>query len=388
MSDKPNYHGFLYRVAPNMDKVLDEFKRQEARANVSPHWIGQAIINLLKDLKTFYKPMMKVNEINIGNLTTLPVIGGVIAGIVSFFSGLEWYWSLLIIVGAIVSILAILIPTLCLNRMVNLQHPHFYLPAYKQFRKHEFDLLNHSVHDKHFSYQALAEYVNGIITKQQDELAVVNAITEQYNQEKEALRQEISELRSKEELAIGTYKGLIQELEDEIEWYEDGIQYLVELFHELHIILHRIGRGQCSYSDLRLIAGYTLYKKDGNILTQLADEGTTGQNPQTIDLSRKHHNPWIQSIVEAAKKQNNLYKIEAKEGYFIVSYRMNVGYSNNETWIISLQIVPSVNRRGYLLTLTDDIIDQRVIFSMLHGLCQIVNNNRRIQGEGDGTLGR
>ena len=389
MSEKPNYHGFLFNVAPSMDKILREFKNQEARANVSPHWIGQAFTLLLKELKTFYKPMMKIKDINVGNLTTLPVVGGIAAGILSFFQGLEWYWSSLILVGCIALLLCILIPTLCLNRMLDLHHPYFYLPAYKQFRKHEFDLLNHSIHDKNFSYQGLAEYVNGVLTKQENELEIVNAITKQYNEEKDQLRGEISELRSKEELAIEKYNELIEGLEDEIKWYEDGIQYLVELFHELHIILHRIGRGQCSFSDLKLIAGYTLYKKDGNVLTRIADEGTTGQNPLTIELSRKHHNPWIQSTVAAATKQSNLFKIEPKEGYYIVSYRMNVGYNNSETWIISLQIVPSVNKKGYLLALTDDIIDQRVIYSMLHGLCQIVyNNNRSTLGEGDVTNGR
>ncbi|UFU00705.1 hypothetical protein KO561_07155 [Radiobacillus kanasensis] len=386
MVDKPNYHSFLFSVAPSMDKVLDSFKRQEARANVSPHWIGQASILFLKDLKTFYKPVLKINDFNVLNLSILPIVGGVIVGIISFLQGIEFFWSIFILLGGFVLLLSIMLPV-SLKRMLNLHHPYFYLPAYKTFRKHEFDLLNHSVYDKQFSYMGLAEYVNGILTNQQNELEVVNVITKQYNREKEALRNEIGELRSKEELAIEAYNELIEDLEEEIKWYEDGIQFLVELFHELHIILHRIGRGQCNYSDLKLIAGFTLYKKDENILTQISDEGTTGQNPLTINLSRKHHNRWIQSIVEAAQKQKNLFKIEPKEGHFIVSYRMNIVYKNNETWIISLQIVPSVNRRGYLLALTDDIIDQRVIFSMLHGLCQIIYTNTSNSGKGDGSYG-
>ncbi|RTR28077.1 hypothetical protein EKG37_17390 [Robertmurraya yapensis] len=388
MSDnKPNYHSFLFRVAPSMDKILEKFKNQESRADVSPHWIGQAIILLLKDLKTFYKPIMKVNEVNIFNLSTLPLIGGVVASAVSFFQGMEWYWCLLILVGAVVILLSLMIP-ISLTRMLNLTHPHFYLKAYKALRKHEFDLLNHSVHDKNISYQGLAEYVNGVLTKQENELEIVNVITTEYKEEKERLRDEINELRSKEELAIEKYNELIEGLEDEIKWYEDGIQYLVELFHDLHIILHRIGRGKCSFSDLKIIAGYSLYKKNGNVLTRIADEGTTGQNPLTIDLTRNHHNPWVQSTVAAATKQNNLFKIEPKEGYHIVSYRINVGYNNSETWIISLQIVPSVNKKGYLLALTDDIIDQRVIYSMLHGLCQIVYKNTSRPGKGDGTHGK
>src|SRR5690606_37529589 len=99
MKEKPNYHGFLYNIAPSMDKILNDFKRQEARKDVSPHWLIQSIILLLKSIKTFYKPKIKINNINIGNLTTLPIIGGIIAGIASYFQGLEWYWSLLVFIG-------------------------------------------------------------------------------------------------------------------------------------------------------------------------------------------------------------------------------------------------------------------------------------------------
>lgn len=387
MGEKPNYHGFLFNVAPSMDKILNEFKRQEARADVAPPWLGQAIILIMKELKTFYKPVLKISNINVANLTTFPFIGGVAAGAIAFIKGMEWYWSLLVILGAIVLLLSITIPFI-LTRMLDLHHPYFYLPAYKTFRKNEFDLLNHSVHDKQVSYSGLAQFVNGLMTRQHDELEVVKAITDQYNSEKETLREEIKNLREREEEAIQTYDTLIEDLEDEIQWYETVIDYLIQLFHELYIILHRIGKGQCHFSDLKLIAGYTLYKKEGNVLIQIADEGTTGQNPLKIDLTRKHHNPWVQSIVEAAGKQSNLFRNEPKEGYHIVSYRMNIGYDTNETWIISLQIAPSVNKRGYLLALTDDIIDQRVIFSMLHGLCQIVYNNGKLEKKGDGSYGR
>lgn len=37
MGVEPNYHGFLFNVAPSMDKVLNEFKKQEARKDVVPH---------------------------------------------------------------------------------------------------------------------------------------------------------------------------------------------------------------------------------------------------------------------------------------------------------------------------------------------------------------
>jgi hypothetical protein len=384
---KPNYHGFLFNIAPSMDKVLQTFKEQEARHNVSSHWIGQSINLLFKEMKTFYKPVVKIKEIEFTNLATIPVIGGFLGAIFSYIQGLEWYWITLIIVGAIALLLTIMIPFI-LGRMLDLNHPYFYLPAYKTFRKNEFNLLNHTVYDKHVSYVGLAQFVNGLITKEVDELAVVNAITQQYNLEKETLRKEIIELREKEEFAIQAYDTLIEELEEEIRWYETVIEYLVQLFHELYVILHRIGKGNCGYSDLKLISGFTLYKKEGNKLKQIADEGATGQNPLIIDLARGYHNPWVQSIVEASQKQSNLFRNEPKEGYFIVSYRMNIGYNNNETWIISLQIAPSVNKRGFLLALTDDIIDQRVIFSMLHGLCQIINNSQRSLEKGDGSYGK
>ncbi|MDA6161877.1 hypothetical protein OSK10_26785, partial [Escherichia coli] len=105
----------------------------------------------MKELKTFYKPVLKISNINVANLTTYPVIGGVAAGAIAFIKGMEWYWSLLVILGAIVLLLSITIPFI-LTRMLDLHHPYFYLPAYKTFRKNEFDLLNHSVHDKQVSY--------------------------------------------------------------------------------------------------------------------------------------------------------------------------------------------------------------------------------------------
>ncbi len=384
MSDTPNYHAFLHRIAPEMDNVLEKFRTQEARENIAPHWILQTLLLLLIDLKSFYRPLYKIQGLTVTNLTSLPILGGILTGSYSYFQGLNLYLIILLVLCSFI-VLTTITFIFYLKRMVNIQHPFFHLPAYKKFRQTEFDLLNHSVIDKNFSYTGLAAFVNGLVTKQKDEALVVTTVTGQYNLEKEQLKKDIAELRAKEEDVIQTYTDIIDDLNEEVEWYEVVIGYLVELLHDLYIILHRIGNGNYGFSDLKLISGFTLYEKQNRKLVLIADESTTGQNPNTVDLDRKRHNPWVQSIVAASERHGNLYHTEPKEGYFVVSYRMSIGYAHSKTWIISLQITPSINEKAFLLALSNDIIDQRVIYNMLHGLCQIINNqqhNKSLKGGG------
>lgn len=144
--------------------------------------------------------------------------------------------------------------------MLNIYHPYFNLQAYKKYRPIEYKLLNHTVYDKHFSYSGLAAYVTGVLTRQDEDSKIVQAITTQYNKQEENLKNEILELRNREQSAMDEYRDTIKELDLEIEVYESTVSYLVHLIDHIQKILLRISSDDFDYPDLAIISDFTLYK--------------------------------------------------------------------------------------------------------------------------------
>ncbi|TXC82210.1 hypothetical protein FS935_21175 [Metabacillus litoralis] len=387
MSNHPNYHGFLHNFAPKMDKVLDKFRTESTREDIKSNWFLDLMLLMVKDLKKFYKPISKIGNMKVANLTSLPLIGGVLAATSSWFLQLHWMWLLVIGITVFILSLLCLIPSYK-DKMLNIYHPYFHLPAYKRFRPIEFELLNHSVLDKHFSYTGLTQYVNSVLTRQHEDSKVVEIITQQYNEQKEEYKNRIQILEEKEMEIVNKYKSEVETLNDEVEWSETVVTYLVEFIQEIYVIMHRIASGAFDYSDLKLISGFTIFQKESNGLRRIADIGTTGQTPSFIYLNKIYHNPWVQTVVDAArgKKNMELRNNQPREGYEVVSFRFYLGKSK-KTWIFSLQIHESTNPRASQLALSDDIIDKTVMYEMLYGLCMILDNKleEEKQMKGAGT---
>ncbi|WP_407267723.1 hypothetical protein [Radiobacillus sp. PE A8.2] len=319
---------------------------------------------------------MKINKMKDINLTGLPVIGGMVTAVIIWFVKLNLLWTIVSALTVFIFLFVILIPHY-LWKMIDIYSPHFHLPTYKRFRPNEFELLNQTVLDKQFSYSGLAEYVNGVVTKQADELKVVEAIIKQFNYEKEEYKREIQKLNSKEKEIIEEFTDAIENLDDELEWSETVIMYLIEFIQDIYVVMHRIASGIFNYSDLKLISGFTIYQVEDNELRRIADEGTTGQTPIHIKLNRPYHTPWVQTIVDAAKNNKQLVFLsnQPRAGYHVVSFKFFL-QNSKKTWVFSLQIHESTNQRGFLLSLSDDIIDQTVIYEMLYGLCMILDDNQ------------
>ena len=387
MSDKPNYHGFLHNFAPEMDKVLDIFRTESTRENIKSNWLLNLFLLMLKDLRKCFKPIYKINNVKVTNLTGLSVVGGLITSIITWFLSLDWAWVAVIGFASFILILLCLFPYYR-DKMLDIYHPFFHLPAYKKFRTNEYELLNHSVMDRHFSYNGLANHINEVLTKQDEDSKVAEMMTKQYNDQKDEFQKNIQEQVVREKEIVKEYRDEIEKLNDDLDRYETVITYLVEFIQEIYIIMHRIASGMFHFSDLKVISGFTIYQMKENELTRIADEGTTGQTPKYIDLNGENFNPWVQTIIDAAKgkKELELRNNQPKVGYEVVSFKFFLGKSK-KTWIFSLQIHPSTNPRGYLLALSDNIIDKTVIYDMLYGLCLILDDKLE-ERKGDGTIGR
>lgn len=388
MSDKPNYHGFLHNFAPKMDKVLAIFRTGSTRENIKSNWLNGLFLRMLKEVRTCFKPISKIDGMKVTNLTGLSVVGGLIASITSWFLALHLGWVVFIGLASFVLILLCLMPYYK-NKMLDIYHPFFHIPAYKKFRPNEYELLNHSVMDKHFSYTDLANYVNRVSTKQNEESNVVEIITTQLNEQKDEYKKRIKEQVDREKEIVKEYRDEIEKLNDDLDEYETVISYLVEFIQEIYVIMRRISSGMFHFSDLKMISGFTIYQMKDNELARIADEGTTGQTPKYIDLNQINHNPWVQTIIDAAKgkKELELRNNQPKEGYESVSFKFYLGESK-KMWIFSLQIHRSTNPRGFLLALSDNKIDKRVIYEMLFGLCSILDD--KLEGEkrkGEETFG-
>ncbi|MFS1519577.1 hypothetical protein V1503_24425 [Bacillus sp. SCS-151] len=379
MENKPNYHGTLYNIAPRMDRLLQIFTNSSSRTQVTSHWLVYLLMLELKDIPKFFKVITKLKpthskndekDITNINLTIIPLLfGGVIPTTTKWLTEIQWYWLIGIGLASFILFLIVIAP-LYFSKMLNVYHPDFHLPAYMQFRKNEYELLNHSVIDPNFSYAGLSQYVNGVVTKQDDVHRAVQLLKEEHTQRVQEMKSEKDLIQQKHEEAIEKYKEAVALLEDELIFTEDIVTYLLDFLSEINLLLKDMSKGIYRFSDLRLLTGFTLYTMEGDTLIQIAAEKPYIDSEVSLNIHENELDDcMIPAVIVATEKESVPQFFQTKEGYFIISYYMKLKSSE---WIINFQIDKERNPRAWYLLATDDIIDSKYIMNIFHSLCLLM----------------
>lgn len=361
-----NYHTALERISSEVDPVLRNIQRINRRIDVENGTFKHLLSLPFKDLKNLLKVFKGIKNINI---TAIPIVGAVLSG---FYSGLftEWpfYFQALFVLGILIALLAVLLP-FYFKRMLIFDDPAFHLPSYKKHRKQEYDLISYAVeHD--ISYAGLYDYVTGVLTKQENVSQTISVVTEQYNRDKDELKQEIQLLKEQFAEKIQNLKQVVKEFRDEATETDMILRYLIELQSDVNVILFRIANGVFDVTDLRFISGFTIYEESGIELNKIYDVGTTGASPKTINLDDEEYSEY--SVVSVAKGKLKEPKTnQPRNNYNIISYRMRLGKDGKKAWIMNFHMYRDINRKAWYLLRNSDIINNEEIYRLFHALSLI-----------------
>lgn len=388
---KTNYHSMLQKIAKTFDPNLIRFQRHAQKENALPKWTFHLLLMNLKDVKKLPKMFKDIKAIN---FSALPLVGAIIAPIVTLLKFDVNGWT---IAGSSVGIYIILylstIPHYFLKMLSIDEEDYFHIGAYRKFCSTEYNMFSLFLVNDSYSFQGVYDFVTGVLTRQENELKIVQVVTEQFNKDKEELKEEKNRLqKEKEDLQlekdeteqkiIEHYDQLISSLDEELETTETGLRYLTELLADLNTILYRVANDCLNYADLKILSGTTLYKLVGDVLKKCADEGTSGDSPSEVPLDGVEYQHY--AMVAAIKdKEHSPKKNEPREGYYVISYPMKMKRAGKleEIWVINFHVNKELNQKAWKLLINNDIISNKEVYRTFHALCLFLYMNKGTKKE-------
>jgi hypothetical protein len=381
----------LQKVAITFDPNLILFQRHFQKEKSLHKWPVHLLLLNLKDLKKLPKMFKDIKAIN---FSALPLVGAFIAPIVTWLNFDLNGWtiagtSILIYIGLYLST----IPHYFLKMLSISEDEYFHIGAYRKFCSAEYNMFSLFLTNDSYSFQGIYDFVTGVLTRQENELKIVEVITEQFNKDKEELKEEKKKiLKEKEDLQlekdetekliIEHYDQLISALDDELETTETGLRYLTELLADLNTVLYRVANECLNFGDLKILSGITVYKLNENVLHKCADEGTSGDSPKEVPLDGDEYRHY--AMVAAVKdKGQNPKKNEPREGYYVISYPMKMKRDGKieEMWVINFHVNRELNQKAWKLLLNNDIISNKEVYRTFHALCLFLYMKKGTQKE-------
>lgn len=377
-STKTNYHSALKNVAEIFDPPIAQMRLHFQRESSLQKWPVHLLLLQFKDIAKLTKVFKDIKNIN---FSAIPLIGTALPAIVTLINSELNNW---VIAGGSIGLYIFLflcgIPYYFLKMISIEEKEYFHIGAYRKFCSTEYKAFSRFLNEDNLSFGGLYDYVTGVLTKQADELKIVEIVTKQYNLEKEELRRENKEIREKgeksEQLIVDYYNDLINELNEEIGVTETGLRYLNELLADITNVMYRMVNNCFGVSDLKILSGITLYKLDGDMLFKLADEGTSGSNPNRIEVNEENAQRY--SMLAVLDKDNHSpKKNQPRDGYYIISHKMKMQKENHkvDTWIINFHVNKELNNKAWQLLLDYDIISNKEVYRIFHALCLFLYTN-------------
>ncbi len=367
-----NYHNSLKDLYPFFDQMVQLFRHQKRQGKLDENWMWELTKLPIKDIKTF-------SEIGKAIWTVVQLlfwlaVGATAAPFVASLWTSDKY--LLIGLGALGLLITytILLGIMYLPKMLNIKDStHFHLAAYRDRRPAEFQMFNRALEDNDFSFHGLFEYVNGVLTYQEQKDQAIQSLLEDFDKQREEYKYRIENLDIKHETAIREYQSILNDISSDINQLEKMTHYLLDFLSEINVILFRMNNDQFQISDLRFLTGFTIYEVKNDALVKLpnADHGTTGASIGTIPIEDERYENY--SSVRAAKEKDNTPVFqEVREDYVIVSYKMRMGIEGKRSWIFNFHINTSINEKAWNLLLNDDILNTSEIYRLFHALCLLI----------------
>lgn len=351
---KVNYHSFIAELKTVFDPVLHVMRNQDASS-----WRGHAWRGPLKWLKGAMRSASALGKIAWGSL---PIIGPGLLVAGGWFAKLP-IWLIAVLTVVILFLVYWILVMIYTGKMATIGHPNFHVGAFKAKRPSEYKLWVPFLQKHNANFEGLLNFITPIFNP--NDGVDVKAVIEYAKGHVDAAQSEVAQYRSARDY-----------LQAEVDKHERAVGYLVDVIKAINKSLYRIVNDCMNFHELDFVCAYTIYKVEGNVIRKIHDKGTTGASPGTIDLTEENANKYAAAYVamlpegEEAFSYNNPFP-----GRTVASYRMRVF---DETWIWNFHFDDS-NDKALMLTLSDDIIEIREVYRLVHAFCLVL---RKLEIEG------
>lgn len=352
-----NYHSYLNEIKGSLDPVITKMRAQLGQPWRIKAWIGpgKVFLGYLKHLKV-------VQSIS---WASIPIIGPAIVGYGSgALLGLP-LWLCIAMGFVLFMIIYYVYVQNYIQKMATIGHSEFHIEAFKLKRPTEYEKVwALFLHKSDFTFEGLYDTVTTSFSRNNIDPSSVTHIVSYTQSQHEFMQKAINESQD----AIREKDTFIEYLESELIEYENAITHLVGIIKKVNENLFRYVNDRLSLSDLDFISGFSLYRKEGDILKLIMDKGTSGYNG---DL-RMNEDIHFAAVVAARNNNEQVYHNEPRPGRNIVSFRMAM--LEGEIWIWSFHF-DSDDDRSLSLILGNDIIESRQIRRVIHAFCLALQKN-------------
>ncbi|MFD1130714.1 hypothetical protein [Paenibacillus sp. PDC88] len=354
---KFNYHSFIGDLKSTFDPILRESRTQDPQ-----DWIKVAFLGPVKSFRSILKTASTLGKIG---WSTLPVIGPIlviVGGVIS--SAPIWLITVLILV-VVLGVYGLLV-FLHTGKMATMGNPHFHVGAFKAKRPSEYKLWKPFLEKNGPTFEGLYHFITPILNPNNG--ADLNKVIDYARWHVESMQSEKDQ-----------YRDTRDYLQKEVIRYEKAVGYLVDLVKDINKSLYRYVNDCMNYYELDFVSAYTIYRVEDGQIRKLHDKGTTGASPDVIPLTednaRKYAAVYVAMLPE---EEDGLSYNNPFPGRTVTAYRMKV---YGETWIWSFHFDDS-NGKALSLTLSNDTIEIRDIYRLVHAFCLLLQKQENVDKEG------
>lgn len=247
--------------------------------------------------------------------------------------------------------------------MASMGNPEFHIGAFKAKRKKEYQMWSPFFQNHNATFGGLYSFVTPLLTSSRDNIdSVVSLAQLQVNSAQDTAER----FRSDRDF-----------LQSEVLRYENAVGYLVELVKVINKSLYRLVNGLMNSSEMNFICAFTVYEVEDGLIRKKWDHWTTGASPKTLDLTVENASKYaavyvaMQSPDEDSFSYNNPFP-----GRTVASYRMKM--LEEKTWVWNFHFDDS-NERALKLALSNDIIEVREVYRLVHAFCLLLQK-QEIEG--------
>lgn len=351
---KLNYHSFIGDLSKMFDPIILKMRQQDPSK-----WRREAWLLPLRTYLSVFRTAGVLSKIGWGSL---PIIGPALIVGAGYIVSLP-AWIIGVSTLLIVATVYWLMVSRCVKQMATLGHPHFHIGAFQEKRPTEYQLwapfLKYTA-----TFEGLFNFLTPLFNLQNGE--DMKGLVEFTRGRIEAVESE------KEE-----YKSARDFLQREVERYEKGLTYLVDVIKKINLSLYRMANDCMNFYELDFVCAYTIYQVEGDTIRKIVDKGTSGASPDVISLTKENADKYAAVYVAMLPEEEDAFSYNNPfPGRTVASYRMKV---MDETWIWNFHFDDS-DDKALQLTLSNDIIEVREIYRLVHAFCIIVK--REIEGKG------
>ncbi|WP_028609283.1 hypothetical protein [Paenibacillus harenae] len=282
-------------------------------------------------------------------------------------------WLIVVITVVVVFLIYWLMVMIHTNKMATIGHVNFHIGAFKSKRSLEYKIWAPFLYKQNANFEGLLNFITPIFNP--SEGVDVKSVIEYTKGQVDAVQSEKEEYRSARDY-----------LQAEVDKHEQVVGYWVDVIKSVNKSLYRLANDCMNFYELDFVCAYTIYKVEGDYIRKIHDKGTTGASLGKIALTEANAAKYASVYVamlpdeEEAFSYNNPFP-----GRTVASYRMKVF---EETWIWNFHFDDS-NDKALKLTLSNDIIEIREVYRLVHAFC-LVLRKREIEGkegihDGNGT---